>query len=93
MRWIQIINPNLVDKKIREKFVQYQTFIFEYLLNDSEEKRQAVLHSTVLKIETLRNKKDALTKEIIDIKKEIETLTTNMMVIIKDKNVQLELSL
>ena len=37
VRWIQIINPNIVAADLRASFVIYQEFIFDYLYGNAEE--------------------------------------------------------
>jgi len=35
IRWIQIINPNTVNVKLKEKFIQYQCDIFDYIYGEA----------------------------------------------------------
>ncbi|MEI8114963.1 MAG: hypothetical protein WCI54_15110 [Bacteroidia bacterium] len=37
LRWIQIINPNTIDKKLRDSFIIYQELISDYLFGAAEE--------------------------------------------------------
>jgi hypothetical protein len=34
VRWIQIINPNIVASELREKLENFQTFVFDYIYGD-----------------------------------------------------------
>jgi len=35
LRWIQLINPNYVKIELREKFIQYQRLVFDYLYGNN----------------------------------------------------------
>ena len=37
IRWIQIINPNIVAIELRESFINYQEMVFDYLYGAAEE--------------------------------------------------------
>ena len=37
IRWIQIINPNIVSVELRETFINYQEMVFDYLYGAAEE--------------------------------------------------------
>jgi hypothetical protein len=37
LRWIQIINPNTIDKNLRDSFITYQELISDYLFGAAEE--------------------------------------------------------
>ena len=37
IRWIQTINHNTVREDLRDKFIQYQTMIFDYLYGSAHE--------------------------------------------------------
>jgi hypothetical protein len=41
IRWIQIINPNLVSEDLRDKFIHYQALIFDYMYDSVETEEQA----------------------------------------------------
>lgn len=34
VRWIQLLNPNIVKSELREKLIQYQCFIFDYIYGE-----------------------------------------------------------
>lgn len=38
VRWIQIMNPSILPENLREKFIQYQNDIFDYLYGTAQEK-------------------------------------------------------
>jgi hypothetical protein len=40
VRWIQILNSNIVKEELREKFEYYQEVIFDYIFGSIEEKEQ-----------------------------------------------------
>ena len=50
IRWIQLINPNTIAENVRDKFIEYQTMIFDYLFGSMEE-------NETLRLEYARNKK------------------------------------
>jgi len=35
IRWLQLINPNIVKEELREKLINYQTFIFDYIYGEA----------------------------------------------------------
>lgn len=55
LRWVQLINPNIVRDNLKEKFLNYQMLIFDYLYGSMEEqdkmqadyKRMRVLEETI----------------------------------------------
>lgn len=40
LRWVQIINPNVVREDLKEKFLNYQLQIFDYLFGSLEEQER-----------------------------------------------------
>jgi len=39
LRWIQIINPNIIDEQLRPSFLIYQELIFDFLIGSAEEQK------------------------------------------------------
>lgn len=57
VRWIQILNPNLVKEELREKFEYYQEVIFDFIFGSIEEKEQIALKKLrLIKLIKLDNK-------------------------------------
>lgn len=57
IRWIQIININTIEERLRPKFVQYQTLVFDYLYGSYQEEQDTRHHYTRLrKLERLYGK-------------------------------------
>ncbi|MGL4630468.1 MAG: phage antirepressor N-terminal domain-containing protein [Leadbetterella sp.] len=65
LRWVQLINPNTVRDNLKEKFLNYQMLIFDYLYGSMEE--QAKMQRDYLRMreleDTIKNCKEEL-KEI-----------------------------
>src|SRR5690606_6094309 len=50
LRWIQLINPTTIVENLREKFMHYQSLVFDYLFGSMEE-------NETIRFEYARNKK------------------------------------
>jgi hypothetical protein len=40
IRWIQLINPNTVAPELRDKFIGFQTFVFDHIYGAAEQQRR-----------------------------------------------------
>lgn len=70
MRWIQLINPQIVHVSLREKLKEYQSFIFEFFLgNIKSEDKTKLAYSRLNKLKRLQSRIKA---EINKSEKEIE---------------------
>lgn len=52
LRWIQIINPNSIDKRLRDSFISYQELISDYLFGAAEE--QMLIGNLNAKLQSLK---------------------------------------
>lgn len=52
LRWIQIINPNTIDKRLRDSFITYQELISDYLFGAAEE--QMMIGTLNAKLQSLK---------------------------------------
>jgi hypothetical protein len=52
LRWIQILNPNIIDKHLRDSFIVYQELISDYLFGAAEE--QKMIGSLNAKLQNLK---------------------------------------
>jgi hypothetical protein len=52
LRWIQIINPNTINKNLRDSFIMYQELIADYLFGEAEE--QQMIGSLNAKLQNLK---------------------------------------
>lgn len=52
IRWIQLLNPNIIDKNLRPSFLIYQELIFEFLYGAAEE--QKMIGSLNAKLQNLK---------------------------------------
>jgi hypothetical protein len=65
VRWVQIINPNVIAPHLKEKFEQYQELLFDYIYGSIENERE--MKRTVIRL----NKLEKLYSKIgLEIKKE-----------------------
>lgn len=62
VRWIQIINANTVDENLRDLFVTYQAFIFDFLYGSAEENDRT--KASYLRLQKLERLKDKINNEI-----------------------------
>lgn len=62
IRWIQLLNPNIIDKNLRESFLKYQELIFEFLYGAAEE--QKMIGSLNAKLQSLRMDYSSIGHEI-----------------------------
>lgn len=54
VRWINIINSNTIEEKLREKFIQFQELIFDYLYGSAEdEETTKFYYNRLMKLERL----------------------------------------
>lgn len=57
LRWIQIINAKTINDDLRDKFIQYQSLVFDFLYGSLEEEKDTSFHYTRLrKLEKLYSK-------------------------------------
>lgn len=57
LRWVQIINANTIKEVLREKFISYQTLVFDYLYGSAEDEEQIKVHyNRMQKLERLYSK-------------------------------------
>lgn len=57
IRWIQIINANTIEEKLREKFMQFQELIFDFLYGNLQDEEMNKFHYIRLqKLEKLYSK-------------------------------------
>lgn len=49
LRWVQIINPNIIPKQRREQFIYFQSMVFDYLFGNMDEKEQKRMEYARLK--------------------------------------------
>ena len=52
IRWIQLLNPNIIDKNLRQSFLIYQEMIFDFLYGAAEE--QKMIGSLNAKLQNLK---------------------------------------
>ena len=62
IRWIQLLNPNIIDKKLRPSFLIYQELIFEFLYGAAEE--QKMIGSLNAKLQSLKMDYSSIGHEI-----------------------------
>jgi hypothetical protein len=62
IRWIQIINPNIVAVELRASFVLYQELIFDYLYGNTEE--QMMIAKLNSKLQAMKSQYSLLGNEI-----------------------------
>ena len=62
IRWIQIINPNIIAENLRESFLNYQEMIFEYFYGIAEE--QMLIGQLSAKLQELKSEYSLLGNEI-----------------------------
>jgi hypothetical protein len=70
MRWIQLINPQIVQVSLREKLKEYQYMIFEFLLGNIQSEDKTKLAYT--RLNRLRNLKEKINHEIKKSEKELQ---------------------
>lgn len=62
VRWIQIINPNIVSPDLREAFLTYQELIFDYLYGAAEE--QMMIAKLNAKLQEMKSEYSLMGNEI-----------------------------
>jgi acyl-ACP thioesterase len=62
VRWIQIINPTIIDQNLRANFLIYQELIFDYLYGAAEE--QQTIARLNLQLQELRSEYSLIGSEI-----------------------------
>lgn len=62
IRWIQLLNPNIIDKKLRPSFLIYQELIFEFFYGAAEE--QKMIGSLNAKLQSLKMDYSSIGHEI-----------------------------
>lgn len=69
VRWIQILNPNIIDEQLRPSFLIYQELVFDYLMGSQEEQRMiANLNAT---LQNLKNEYSRIGIEIRTTQKQL----------------------
>lgn len=74
VRWVQIINPNLIDEQLKEKFETYQEMLFDFLYGESlvpNIKRQHEIEIELKEVNKNINKFMIRHKELIFEKKQL----------------------
>jgi hypothetical protein len=71
IRWVQLINPNTVREELKDKLIEYQTFIFDYLYGSMEE--QDKMQQDYKRMRELENTIRSCKDELKDIKASIES--------------------
>lgn len=62
VRWIQLINPNTIDEFLREKFIKFQEWIFDFIYGSAQENEQT--QTSYRRLQKLERLKDKITAEI-----------------------------
>jgi len=82
VRWIQILNPNIVDADLRTKLIQYQTFIFDFIYGNFErEEQMRIEYARLKKLRALYGK----------IGREIQRVESNVKLYLDSKFTQLSI--
>jgi hypothetical protein len=75
IRWIQIINPNIIPDDLSEKFIEYQEKISDFLLGTMEE--HEMISATKNRLQNLKGQYSQLGNEIRQAQKELHNLLNN----------------
>jgi hypothetical protein len=75
IRWIQIINPNIIPAQLQEQFIEYQEKISDFLLGSMEEHEQ--IAATNNRLQNLKGQYSQLGNEIRQAQKELQNLLNN----------------
>lgn len=78
IRWIQIINPNLICDELRERFIEYQALIFDYMYDSIETEEQAGLDYKRLR--ELKNQYAEIGREIQRVEKGFNSYLENKFI-------------
>lgn len=62
LRWIQIVNPQMIRKDLKEKFIQFQLLVFDYLLGSFD--REIHIRKEYNRLEKLKRLKNKISAEI-----------------------------
>ena len=62
IRWIQIINPNIIDESLRNQFMVYQELVFDYMYGASEE--QMLIANLNTRLQIMKNEYSSLGNNI-----------------------------
>ena len=81
MRWIQLINPSTLPEDLREKFLNYQTLIYDYFYGTTESRDQIIL---------LTSRKQQLREQMKELVRETKQVNKNLNMAIY-QNFQYEL--
>lgn len=75
IRWIQILNPNLVSEDLRESFIHYQALIFDYMYDSTETEEQAA--SDYARLKEVKSQYAELGREIQRLEKNFNNYLMN----------------
>ena len=75
IRWIQIINPNIIPAQLQEQFIEYQEKISDFLLGSMEE--HEMIAATNNRLQNLKGQYSQLGNEIRQTQKELQNLLNN----------------
>lgn len=62
LRWIQIVNPQMIRKDLKEKFIQFQLLVFDYLLGSFD--REIQIRKEYNRLDKLKRLKQKISSEI-----------------------------
>lgn len=62
LRWVQLLNPNTLTPELREKLIEFQTFIFDYMMGSFAALEQS--RKSHAKLKELEQQKREIEKEI-----------------------------
>jgi hypothetical protein len=71
IRWVQLINPNTVHEELKDKLIQYQMLIFDYLFGSFED--QDRMQANYRRIRELENTIKSCKDELKDLKDSVDT--------------------
>jgi len=74
LRWIQLLNPNIVRPELKNKLIRYQTFIFDFLNSSSLTPLMKETHALNARIMEIHREINALLLEEKKAKREIKRL-------------------
>lgn len=76
VRWIQLINPQILQVSLRDKFIQFQANIFEYIYSGTSNKLQFLEDMQAINAEAnrLRSERGKLGKQIQTLNKTLATM-------------------
>jgi hypothetical protein len=75
IRWIQIINPNIIPTQLQEQFIDYQEKISDFLLGSMEE--HEMIAATNNRLQNLKGQYSQLGNQIRQTQKELQQLLNN----------------